>query len=363
MNLKEEQEYQELLKLLDELQLSEKNYNIAKQYLDMTQPENRALLERVEAQNYNVLGGRERDKSSNYINMCNTRNQTERVERYIRFIAATGGFTARYILTNGCSGLERMKEDDINYLPHEQQLAIQIKKNIGFIYNLERIKEWFTEKDLDILRNTMNLYGCKEICRAKVLVAGMILHYMSFYPNKADGQQADEKTQEVIDYLWKGLIDEIVYSLRKVSVSDKEIKVVEDYLQVANIEEPIPTSISSILHKKIFNAHNTRYSIAFATAGTFLAIEHSERFLGLLRLLMVMDKKFKDRNVLNMCFKVGGRKWFYKHVELLEKILPIELEDYIVWCAENKVDKEIIERISIKYPEKIEQAIDKANFA
>ena len=50
MNFKDERNYQKLLETLEVLQLSEENQKLAEQYLDMTAPEDTALLQKTQRQ-------------------------------------------------------------------------------------------------------------------------------------------------------------------------------------------------------------------------------------------------------------------------------------------------------------------------
>ncbi len=52
MNFKDERNYQKLLETLEVLQLSEENQKLAEQYLDMTAPEDTALLQKTQRQDF-----------------------------------------------------------------------------------------------------------------------------------------------------------------------------------------------------------------------------------------------------------------------------------------------------------------------
>ena len=52
MNFKDERNYQKLLETLEVLQLSEENLKLAEQYLDMTVPEDTALLQKTQRQDF-----------------------------------------------------------------------------------------------------------------------------------------------------------------------------------------------------------------------------------------------------------------------------------------------------------------------
>ena len=52
MNFKDERNYQKLMETLEVLQLSEENQKLAEQYLDMTAPEDTALLQKAQRQDF-----------------------------------------------------------------------------------------------------------------------------------------------------------------------------------------------------------------------------------------------------------------------------------------------------------------------
>ena len=52
MNFKDERNYQKLMETLEVLQLSEENQKLAEQSLDMTAPEDTALLQKAQRQDF-----------------------------------------------------------------------------------------------------------------------------------------------------------------------------------------------------------------------------------------------------------------------------------------------------------------------
>ena len=75
--------------LLDAMELSTTNLQIAEQYLDMNFPEEPELLKGIEPQNFKIatyFGGR-----VFYLEWLQKRNRKEELGRYVRFIVEAGG--------------------------------------------------------------------------------------------------------------------------------------------------------------------------------------------------------------------------------------------------------------------------------
>ena len=81
---KEKQMQQELF---NHLKLSKKNREIAEQYLDMECPENAALLEDVERQDFASFWRR----SGDYVEWLQKKKRLEELGRYLRFLMQAGG--------------------------------------------------------------------------------------------------------------------------------------------------------------------------------------------------------------------------------------------------------------------------------
>ena len=128
MNLNEERNYQRLLNTLDVMKLSETNFKLAEQYLDVTQPENRELLDGAQPQDFSDLAKEHTAKCIDYIDHCTKRGRKEEVGRFVRFAAAVGGSTAYYVLVSWGWNLNSKLE----YLTREQAAAIRAE---GIVWN------------------------------------------------------------------------------------------------------------------------------------------------------------------------------------------------------------------------------------
>lgn len=97
MRIDEEQGQQRLWEVLDALELSEKNQEIAKKYLDWEQPGYDGLLVEVEHQDFSELK-QDMAVAREYKSYCLKREQKGQYGRLVKFVAAIGGATAYYVL-------------------------------------------------------------------------------------------------------------------------------------------------------------------------------------------------------------------------------------------------------------------------
>lgn len=355
---KEKIQYQEMLKMWDALELTEKNRKLAEQYMGIRQPENVELLKEVEYQNLRKDWMNEnRWKCVDYLKYCRGKNKGEEAKRYIRFVIAVGGSTAYYVLV--FHEYEYLNKSNIFlYLTREQWVALKAEDLAWNVSRLNDITNRMDETSPDILREAMKLCYGEEI-NAKLLIAGLSLYYttpITIQENLSKEKQLlKEQIEETIEFMIHSFVVTIPQMVTEGEFSVEDIHKLKNFIEES--EECLDfISISKILKDKKYNT----YWITLFSSCIFLAIRHSKKFLNCLKLTMLMDaenKKEEQYTTLNSCLYIHNRKWFNEHISMLEEQLPIEIESYLIWCEKNEVG-EAIKRISSKYSEKIKQVRD-----
>ena len=343
MNLNDERNYQMLQGVLDAMSLTEGNRKLAEEYLDTEQPENRKLLEKVSQEDFSRLSRENLVKCISYLEHLKKRSHMEDYARYVRFSAAVGGSTAKYILlaqwyNNIFRGNDTIKE----YLTLEQQMAIQAERLAEEISNMNRVFSMPFQELLNIGgKNLQAVHGAMEISRvnAKMLLAGIYLYHSEpSRPQKgimkglfSKPEKENTEVEKTVAFLSGCMIagaGDMVDSGQALTGNDKNV--LKNFLQSADANAPFTGDIQNILGK---GGIPSEYLIRLIAGCAFLAIEHSDRFLLILRLAM-------NRNLdaaLLACKNVCDDKWFLGHLELLEQSLPVLPEEYGRWCVVNQI--------------------------
>ena len=76
--------------------------------------------------------------------------------------------------------------------------------------------------------------------------------------------------------------------------------------------EPMPVEVRAVLSGR----DRRYYLVTFLNYLAFLAVEHSNRFVSMLRLSMALDEENIPNKVLNTCQRTD-RKWFERHIKAL----------------------------------------------
>lgn len=356
---KEKSHYQEMLKMWDALELTEKNRQIVEQYMAIRQPENVELLKEVEYQSLKKDWINEnRWKCVDYFKYCRAKYKAEEEKRYVRFVVAVGGSTAYYVLI--FHQYEYLNENSVSgYLTPEQWIALKAEDVVWNVSRLQDVTSKIKETNPDILREAMKLC-CVEYVNAKLLVTALSLHYMS--PVKVSGEQNEISNenqikqiqiQEMIEFIVDSFIATIPDMLTEGEFSKEDIRKLKNFIEES--EESVE-SISIILQGKQYNT----YWITLFSSCIFLAIKHSKKFFNCLKITVLMDIENKADTTLDSCLSIHTRQWFEEHSSMLEEQLPMNIESYLIWCEKNEMG-EAIKRISSNYPEKIKQVKDKMN--
>lgn len=359
MNLSDERNYQKMVELLDSLDLTEKNRQLAEKYLDMDQPEDRMLLSQVEKQNLAKLAKDNCRKSVNYLDHCQKRSRLEEKERYVRFMAAVGGATSYYVFRTYGYNTSTLQP----YLTKAQEAAIRAEGIAWNAYLLKSAVENLGEKDPEVL------YQATQLCynesdNARVMLTGIYLSLTK--PAKAQGglkslfsksnPETEKRIQEAVKFLTDNLTGSMPNMFGTGAVTEEDMKTLQRFVLESRPEDPIPAEIYAILRGRMCSD----YLITLLSGASFLAVEHSDRFVAFIKLTTAIDLERKKTTTLDVCLEINKKQWFYDHMEALESKLPISKEDYIAWCIKSKAG-EPVKRIAANDPDSIRHAMEKVS--
>lgn len=337
MNLKGERDYQKLWEALEELQLSGENRELAEQYLDMTASENRELLKDAKRQDFSRLDRNKTGKCRDYLAHLKKRGRTEELSRYVRFVTAVGGSTAYFVFICYGWNVDSIKE----FLTGEQAAAIRAEGIAWNNYGLKKAAANMGQKNPEILKGAMKLCFHKY-ANAQTLLAALSLHYTQaergqggFFKKVFSGKKPENTQNDILKCLEVNVIDSIPNLFAGGSPSQEEIKELQDFVKKGETGGNFPQRILDIIRGK----QAAEYLILLLSGAAFLAMEHSDRLLGFLRLTAAMDMESGRSTTLDVCLEIGGRKWFYDHAKVLEAALPVSGENYLTWCLKNKADE------------------------
>lgn len=357
MRLGEEQGQEKLEKLLDVLELTEKNREIAEKYLSWDQPGFEGLLEQVERQDFSKLEKTDLSAEWEYRSYCQKRNYKEPYGRFVKFAAAVGGATAYYVVVrHGYSNVNSIRE----YLTTEQAVAMRAEGIAWNSFRVSGVLEGLEQKDPQVLKRAMDLCW-HQYDNAKSLVAAAALYYRKpaagFLQSviSAERERAEE-TKELTAFMEENLTS----SLSNVFMdepTEEDLSVMISFLKESSVNDPFPQEIVEILRK-----HQTSDYLKNLLAGeAFLSIEHSKLFEAFLRLAIAMDVEKKKTSVLDMCLKIGGQGWFFKHIEVLEDTMPMPKEDYVLWCLHHCKFGSPVKRVVKNEPDVVRRLISKVS--
>ncbi|MDE6054538.1 MAG: hypothetical protein K2G55_12415, partial [Lachnospiraceae bacterium] len=157
-----------------------------------------------------------------------------------------------------------------------------------------------------------------------------------------------ERIREVTDYLENRLINNIDGLFEQnFEPEGKDLETLQNFVRNADLDAPIPKEIWEILSGR----RKYNYLMAFLSFLAFLAVEHSDRFVSMLRLTVAFDYMSVTNVPLDKCL-AAGEDWFHRHIAALEKYLEIPDDMYIRWALSNR-QTEILERMAVKAPDAI----------
>lgn len=347
MNLSQDKDMQNIQKALGMLQLTEKNQKIAEQYMNMSAPEDINLLKKVEHQSFANFS---RDTAYELYDFLQRykKTRTELAGRFIRLTAEIGGETSSRFL------LYSANFQNIHYLGKFlspiQRAVIHADTVVSESWNfnenyIESLVRMGIENP-DVFPQMMELCYEEEKVNTKMFLAALYLYCVKPLEN-AKGTLCvtidedsrtfgdPEYTEKMVAYLEHCLKVNIGKLMAQDSGLDKtNLELLQHFVQDAVLDEPIPQEIQSILAGKCRND----YQMAFLPFLAFLAIEHSDRFVSVIRLADALDYTTAKNHPLDYCLAVG-QDWFDKHIDTLRNYLMISDNRYICWAVSKKQTK------------------------
>ncbi len=349
---KEKQMQQELF---NHLKLSKKNREIAEKYLDMECPENAALLEDVERQDFASFWRR----SGDYVEWLQKKKRLEELGRYLRFLMQAGGAASWVFFVHesyNASGAEL--EPMLPFLTGKdaeaQRLAVwgSLCKEALFRHRPEEAKalcQWGKE-NLALFAAAME--QCTDFCQSfsqdegrqtRVFLTAVYLHHV---------QPETEEAAEMAAYLERWLTDGVSVAIQLGGSAQQGMLA---YVKDVNRDAPFPRQLLDTLRGK--RGGINRGWVAVIAGCAFLAIRHSVRFEKLLRLMVAADVQYagRENTALQICMKIAGDDWWDERMAELEEMLPMEDDQYVTWCMWVGYDRGV-RRVSAGNPEAVREA-------
>lgn len=365
MILREQEEMKRFREALSYLNLTEKNKEIAERYFDLEEAENQELLKEVEHQDFTELDGNTRRNLYNFVDYIKSRKK-ELCDRYTRFVAEIGGTTAKYTLFRYTYNkiLDYLKEvlPTISYAGIRSEMVAWDKscfRESEYHYLVEigcEHPEW--------IQQMMKLCYDDDAANTKMFLTGVYLYCIKpmaesnskiILPLEEDNRTTDDPdvVRESIDYLEKRLMGNIDgLFVEKDEPSEADVEILKTFVRESDPSEPIPEEVYAI----ISNRKRHEYRMTFLPFLAFLAIEHSNRFISLIRLAVAINGDEMPNFPLDGCLGTGNT-WFPKHMEALEKYLPMQDKTYLHWGVLHKNDK-LLTRLMEKTPDAISEVFD-----
>ncbi|MDE5824790.1 MAG: hypothetical protein K2H91_08950 [Lachnospiraceae bacterium] len=300
------------------MHLTAKNEPIARQYLDMDNEENPALLEQVHHQDLSSLFPM--NGYSEYLKWLYKNKRTEELSRYVRFVAEVGGSTAWRILANDnydakLADLESM----FTYLTGEhaekQKMAIRAElcaKALCKDGNTDDTKTLcqLGKENPDIYLQALDYChvldktNSRDTRHARTLLTAIYLNY------KEAGTEP-ELTKELL----KDLLAEIPnITAPAKAFSGSEIQSMQNYVRIAQKETAFSQSVLSIC-----STRRGWMQVAFLAGCAFLALRHSVHFEILFRLTLAEGFTYKNRiEALNTARAISEDDDFHAKMDEIE---------------------------------------------
>lgn len=359
-NNKESRENQDLRSIMSLLELTAKNQALAEQYLDLSKPENTDLLKEAEYQSFQSLSYNTKAKLHNFLEEYKERN-AELASRYVRLVAAMGRETAERVLARW--GLFR----EIDYLQQFlSPVQITAMRADEMAWDFNCLKESYITpcielglQDPEIFWQARELCGNKKACNTQMLLAALYLRCTKPLSesksrlgtiSKEDKRAAENPAhiKEMTEYLENRLIGNIDGLFEQsYEPAGKDMEILQDFVRSASLDAPIPQEVWAVLS----NRRQSKYLMAFLPFLSFLAIEHSDKFISMLRLATAFDRMSVRNLPLTQCL-AAGEIWFCRHIAALESYLEVPDDIYIRWALQNKQAR-VLERMASKAPETV----------
>jgi len=378
VGLYETQEENLRASMFNRMHLTPENEKIAHTYLTMENEENIALLNEIQWQD---LTDRFRTNGyAEYLKWLRKNKRTEELSRYVRFVVELGGATAWNILANDnynavLSDIESMLVYLTGEHAEEQKMAIRAAMCAWQLYKRQYMEDTKTllllgkenpELFLHALKYCQKVAKHREYGRhhARMLLTAIYLYW-------TEAETAPQLTNQLLVDLI-GDISIMVPPAREYSAT--EVQCMQNYVQTAKKDTPFPQEVLSICQKRKGWMH-----VTFHASCVFLALRHSVQFELLFRLMLAHGSSFAFQiEALDTARAIVEDSVFHENMELIEDMLPIPDEDYIIWClygnptATGKREKILIkcthaeceaeiQRMATKNPDAIRAAVQKAD--
>lgn len=364
-------EGERLEKTLQLLKLTPKNMELAEKYLDMSEQEDKELLKDAEHQDFTELETDSHESVYNSLSFFKG-NNAALAERLIRFLAEVGGATSRRMLSyHGWNRDFKYMENILSVVQNAVLYADRIAWNASEQYE-HRIQPLIElgKKDPEIFPKMRELCYDDDACNTEMFLAGMYLHCvkpleesrsMLYAPmaESADDDRAEgspERIREMRDYLEARLMGNSAgLFIAADEPQGEEEEKLKAFIRDSDPRGEFPYEMRALISKR--NKHN--YRMAFLPFLAFLAVEHSDRFISLIRFAAAVEGDTIPNTPLDACQKTGP-EWFHRHIEALEEVLWIPDEAYIRWAILRK-EKEVLARMASKAPDAVCDVIEKVS--
>ncbi len=378
MIVHENKEGEKIQEVAELLQLTPKNLELLESFLDMSQPENQELLKQVEHQDFTVMELNSQ-QSVNRILGYLKRNNEELQKRFIRFIMEVGGATARRILVYyGWNSEFKYLETVLSPLQATTLYADWVAWNASAqcASSIAPLIEQ-GQKDPEIFPRIRELCYDEDACNTEMFLAGMYLHCVKpleesrsllYVPLEESGNSADggeeakvkdgraegnpDRIREMRDYLAARLRGNAAgLFVAADEPKDEDEEKLKEFILNSDPGETFPYEIRALISGR--SRHG--YRMVFLPFLAFLAVEHSNQFISLIRLAVAIDSEAVPNGPLDV-FQKAGDQWFHNHILPLEQFLWISDEAYMRWGILRK-EKEVCQRMMVKAPETIHEVI------
>ncbi|MDE7416467.1 MAG: DUF4132 domain-containing protein [Lachnospiraceae bacterium] len=357
---KDSRETQELQRALSLLELTAKNQKLAEQYLDLSEPEDADLLEDMEHQNFQKLQRKTKDELKSFLGIYKEEN-AELAGRFVRLTAEIGRETSQVILAY--RGLSKEFEYLGQFLSPTLQVAMYANASA---WDFDKLRMTYLSplvetgvKEPEVFQQARELCCNKDGVNTQMLLAALYLYCVKplgktksrLCISMEEDQRATgnpERIREVTDYLENRLINNIDGLFEQnFEPEGKDLETLQNFVRNSDLDAPIPKEVWEILSGR----RKYNYLMAFLSFLAFLAVEHSDRFVSMLRLTAAFDCMSVTNVPLDKCL-AAGEDWFHRHIAALEKYLEIPDDMYIRWALSYK-QTEILERMAVKAPDVI----------
>lgn len=355
---KQSKEQENIQSVLNLLALTERNQELATKYFDLSMPEQRTLLKEAEHQNFIKLNCTTKQQLFKLLQDFQKTNE-QLAARMIRLVAEIGGETAQEILMYYSSWVYFNQFEYIEQFLTQEQAAVILANAAAWQEGVffPRYAHWLIEtgmEDPEVFCRMRKLCYNDEGNNTQMLVAALYLHCVKplGHPAENDKKEGDpELIQEMTAYLVESLIQKIGGLFHEDNMPQaSELETLQNFVRNAQIKEPIPDEIWTILsgRRRQDNRPSIQFQLSFQSFLAFLAIDHTDRLMSVLRIAEALDAMTVQNLPLSGCLAVG-QDWFDRHILALETNLELPKDRYIYWAVAEKQTK-ILERMAVKVP-------------